>query len=225
MKENEILDRGFEKIGENLYRDEKNGIIFCQHNGQIVPVRSLEPEEAKRVCDYQKYKQKIDEEFKKAKEPEPVEEDDEPDNQIMEVEEPKGGLIQPAGDIDEIASLYEQYDQLKDKIIKDEDKMTIHGDPFTKKSGWRKIATAFNISDELVSKEKQEIDEGVKWTVEVVAKAPNGRTSHGLGMCSNDEEGKGDSKEHDILATAHTRAKNRAISDLLGGEVSAEEVK
>ncbi|PNX46582.1 MAG: hypothetical protein BV457_07445 [Thermoplasmata archaeon M9B1D] len=48
------------------------------------------------------------------------------------------------------------------------------------------------------------------------------------GPCSDDCSGKKHfaHPEHDIHATAHTRAKNRAISDLIaGGEVSAEEVE
>jgi hypothetical protein len=47
----------------------------------------------------------------------------------------------------------------------------------------------------------------------------------GIGTCSTTER-KFSKPEHDILAIAHTRAKNRAISDLIGlGEVSAEELE
>jgi len=82
----------------------------------------------------------------------------------------------------------------------------------------------------------------------VEAVAPNGRTAIGWGSCSIEERAHQDDKidgkgkvicpgpcdgrkhfsnpDHDVPATAHTRAKNRAISDLIGaGEVSAEEIE
>ncbi|MGH2746154.1 MAG: hypothetical protein ACRDN8_27415 [Thermoleophilaceae bacterium] len=83
--------------------------------------------------------------------------------------------------------------------------------PFLKKSGWRKIARAFNLSFERVRSEAD-------------------RDEHGDGYCSSEEKRfqswRGKQKlENDLRATATTRAKNRAIADLVGmGEVSAEEI-
>ena len=58
----------------------------------------------------------------------------------------------------------------------------------------------------------------------VEAKAPNGRSAVGVGIASIHER-QFSNPEHDIPATAHTRAKNRAFADLFGlGEVSAEEI-
>jgi hypothetical protein len=96
---------------------------------------------------------------------------------------------------------------------------------FLKKSFWRKVATAFNLVDEIISEEKIEEKAGhYKYKFVVRAIAPNGRSSVGVGMCSTSEKDYA-AKEHDIYSTAHTRAKNRAISDLVGGgEVSAEEI-
>ncbi len=115
---------------------------------------------------------------------------------------------------------------------------------FIKKSGWRKLATAFNLSIEIVKEERKEhlameykhkdkitsietIEIKPGFVVEVTAKviAMNGRYMYGLGSCASNE--RDFSKlEHDIRATAETRAKNRAISDLIGGgEVSAEEIE
>lgn len=55
------------------------------------------------------------------------------------------------------------------------------------------------------------------------ATAPNGQYMDGDGACDTWEKGYPNSL-HDTRATAHTRAKNRAISDLAGfGEISAEE--
>jgi len=57
------------------------------------------------------------------------------------------------------------------------------------------------------------------------ATAPNGVYTDGDGHCSIWEDGYSNSY-HNVKSTAFTRAKNRAISDLVGGgEVSADEIK
>jgi hypothetical protein len=106
--------------------------------------------------------------------------------------------------------------------------------PFIKKSGWRKLATAFNISVEIIKEDRKEHtirDTAGKeipyFVVEVTAKAVamNGRYMQATGSCASNER-TFSKLEHDIRATAETRAKNRAISDLIGGgEVSAEELE
>jgi hypothetical protein len=105
--------------------------------------------------------------------------------------------------------------------------------PFLKKSGWRKIARAFNLSFERLSSLVERTEDGspVRAEVWIRAVAPNGQYGDGDGYCSI-EEGRfqttgGRAKlENDLRATATTRAKNRAISDLVGmGEVSAEEIE
>ena len=236
MNEKEILEKADEKVGENVYR--ANGDYFTQYQGELMNVREIDDETLKTICEYDAIPDESDERQEEltVEEVQHVEEDEEPvrgteTGQIVEVDgqEYQGGLIQPADDIEKVADLYEKYDEIKSRIISDEDKQTIntkHGkETFTTKSGWRKIATAFSISDKIANKEREELENGgVKWTVEVVAQAPNGRKSHGIAMCSSDEYSY-DKKEHDILATAHTRAKNRAVSDFLGGEPSAEEMR
>lgn len=126
----------------------------------------------------------------------------------------------------------------------DYQKVTINGKPkpFKKKSAWRKIATAFNISDDIFEKEiiRDDNYQIISATFYVIATAPNGR--HGIGSASCaifDKINKKDTEqpsnfelrkrfnnaENDVIATAHTRAKSRAIADLVGmGEVSAEEL-
>lgn len=114
--------------------------------------------------------------------------------------------------------------------------------PKKKKSAWRKLATAFNISDDIVEEEiiRDEYHRIISAKFVVKATLPNGRYGMGLGDCSiYDKIKKDDDKEptpfelrkrfnnaeHDVISTAHTRAKSRAISDLVGGgEVSAEEL-
>ena len=113
---------------------------------------------------------------------------------------------------------------------------------FKKKSAWRKIATAFNISDEVIEKEiiRDDNYQIISATFYVKATAPNGRSGIGTASCSifdkisakdtdqpsNFELRKRfNNAENDVISTAHTRAKSRAISDLVGmGEVSAEEM-
>ena len=229
MKEKEIEKKGYKKKGDNLYL--KDGIYYVQDFGEMVEIGSMDAGAVRQIADYDRYlelagNKKNDVQDIEAETVEETEEKIYQSSKIVEAEpvDQSAGLIQPAATGDEIAELYNKYDEIKSKIITDNDKMSMRGQTFTKKSGWRKIATAFNISDTIIKKERDEIPEGVKWTVEVEAVAPNGRRSHGIGMCDSAESGKSGTKEHDILATAHTRAKNRAISDLLGGEVSAEEM-
>lgn len=105
-------------------------------------------------------------------------------------------------------------------------------DSFVKKSGWRKIAKAFGLSVSRVESGVERDAEGnpVRAFAVYRATAPNGQSQDGDGYCSADEprfqNERGRQKlENDMRATATTRAKNRAISDLVGmGEVSAEEM-
>lgn len=175
------------------------------------------------------------------------------------VPDSENSLVKPVDDIDAVVDIYEQFDEIKEKLLDDPDIQTISTgrgkQRFVTKSGWRKIATAFNLSVDIVNKEK-EISEGVMtWRVEARATAPNGKTVTSWSSCSSNEsnhmekfqqgadearsrddvfkvEGKyrrlkppREVAEHNILTTAETRAKNRAISDLVGGgEVSKEEI-
>lgn len=142
-------------------------------------------------------------------------------------------------DVDGAKKFWENYQQLTESIL---DASDYQGGQFKKKSAWRKYATAFNISDEIINEETTTDEKGriLSSKFYVKATAPNGRSSMGVGVCSlYDKITKRDTTEptefelrkrfsnaeHDIPATAHTRAKNRAISDLIGaGEVSAEEM-
>lgn len=102
--------------------------------------------------------------------------------------------------------------------------------PFKKKTAWRKLATAYNLSDSILKEERKEYLVGTPkqyFVIEVTAecKAKNGRVTTGTGSCASNERGFAH-LEHDVRSTAHTRAKNRAISDMIGaGEVSAEEIE
>lgn len=164
-------------------------------------------------------------------------------------------LVRPVDDIEEVAELYDQFETIKDKLLDSGDTTSIQSNIHVNKSGWRKIATAFNLSVEVIDSELWEEDGIVKARVLARATAPNGKVSTEIAMCASNEsnhmeagkpsEGEPEDhpdyfhidgkwrrlkdprevNEHNILATAATRAKNRAISDCVGGgEVSAEEI-
>jgi hypothetical protein len=139
-------------------------------------------------------------------------------------------------DPDTLLQSFEEYQGLLQRLLTNDD---WQGRPnqlgsFVKKKGWRKIATAFDLDVTVIpgmSKiEREEDGSPIRAEVWIRAIAPSGRTMDGDGYCSVTEprfaEAKGRQKlENDLRATATTRAKNRAISDLIGmGDVSAEEV-
>ena len=87
------------------------------------------------------------------------------------------------------------------------------------------VSIFFNLSLELREEKRAEDKNGV-FTYKFVyrAKAPNKAFVDGTGTCSSNEKGLLKT-EHNTRAIAETRAKNRAIADLVAfGEVSAEEV-
>lgn len=98
---------------------------------------------------------------------------------------------------------------------------------FLKRSGWRKIALWFGLNLET---QREEIDRDVnghplRARVVYRAIASDGRYADGEGGCDTTERNI-QKPEHDLLATAATRAVNRAISNLVGlGEVSADEIE
>ena len=146
-------------------------------------------------------------------------------------------------DVDGAAAFMQNYQELVKALLDKSDYQQINGVPKKKKSAWRKLATAFNISDDIVEKEiiREEDHQIISAWFVVKATLPNGRYGIGVGDCSIfDKINKKDAEmpsnfelrkrftnaEHDVLTTAHTRAKSRAISDLVGGgEVSAEELE
>lgn len=146
-------------------------------------------------------------------------------------------------DVESAKAFMKNYQEVVEALLDDNDYQKIGKNKFKKKSAWRKLQTAFNISDSIV-KEETEVDENnqiISSKFYVQATLPNGRSSVGVGVCSIfDKITKKDAAqpsnfalrnrfnnaEHDVPSTAHTRAKSRAISDLIGaGEVSAEEME
>ena len=155
--------------------------------------------------------------------------DDEAENRGLAVYQAPAqtpGFLLPLGSAQEARAAIQAYEALKSAIVQPDDVQVIQGRKFLKKSFWRRVAACFGLSLELVSEERLILDGRLAYRATYRAIAPNGRTMDSDGMCSTAEQGHGGWPEHNVRATAHTRAKNRAISDLVGGgEVSAEEMQ
>ncbi|MCK5216621.1 MAG: hypothetical protein KAJ93_02470 [Methanosarcinales archaeon] len=134
-------------------------------------------------------------------------------------------IVRPAITAQDAIAAWKEFQNLKTAILDKTDIMVIQGNNYTKKAGWRKFATFYNLTDKITEETRTPTENGsFLWKIKVECTAPNGRTTEGVAMCSSTEKS-GKRIEHDTYATAHTRAKNRAISDMIAaGEVSAEEI-
>lgn len=125
-----------------------------------------------------------------------------------------------------------EWEALKQAIARPED---IHEEErggkkirFYKKSFWRRAATFLNLSVNAVAGSERFDLFGQTRVASVAYEASvgNGRRVSGDGHCGNDERGKERWTTANLLATAHTRAYNRAVSNCIGGgEVSADELE
>ena len=135
-------------------------------------------------------------------------------------------VVRPMVSAQEALAVWNEFQTLKKAILEPSDFQRIGQKDYMKKSAWRKFANCFNLNDKIIEETQIPHADGVGWTwkLKVLCTAPNGRTCEGVGVCSTSERNFSH-LEHDTYATAHTRAKNRAISDMVAaGEVSAEEV-
>lgn len=160
-------------------------------------------------------------------------------------------LVRPAAGLEDIAQAFDDYQSLTKSLLDDSDYQAIADRKFPKRSAWRKLAVAFGVSFNIVERTHDRGPDGRIQRSEFIVRAlaPNGRYADGWGACSAFERccprdcrrrhqhcpsAQGEPcegtlhfthAEHDIPATAETRAKNRAAADLFGmGAVSAEEV-
>lgn len=133
--------------------------------------------------------------------------------------------VQPLVTPEQAADAWRLFLELKEKLLTSDDYQKISGKKFITKSGFRKIAVAFNLSDSILESERIDREDGsFYWRIVVEVEADNGRRSTGVAICDSKER-KFAHMEHDVFATCHTRAKNRAISDMVaGGVASAEEM-
>src|SRR5437763_5265540 len=141
------------------------------------------------------------------------------------------GVIRPVASAEEVLAAWQQFQELKRSMLTLDDYQEIQGRARIKKSGWRKIAAAFGISDQILREERREHGTPGQpghyfvWEISSRAIAPNGRYVDAVGSCASNER-RFAHTDHDVRAVAHTRSKNRAVADLVGGgEVSAEEIE
>ena len=155
--------------------------------------------------------------------------------------------------IDKTIQEWEAYQELTCRLLDDSDYQSVGSKRFKKKSAWRKYAKAFHISDQVTFEKIERDERGFPLFARIRVRAthvPSGRYAeadhecHVFERCCPAAEGQPCTKKGyhthctkgcngkihwshpgDLPATATTRAKNRAISDLIGaGEVSAEEM-
>jgi hypothetical protein len=144
--------------------------------------------------------------------------------------ERRSEVIRPL-DADQLVESFSEYQGLLPRILDASDYQQAEaGKRFVKKSGWRKIATAFDLDVQILAEEVERDDDGRILRAKTTARAtaPSGRVMDGDGYCTINEftgrRATNPKLENDLRGTAATRAKNRAISDLVGmGDVSAEE--
>jgi len=145
---------------------------------------------------------------------------------MSEKQEQEIQVVQPIASIELLKKSFQDFEKLKAELLTDDDWQQIGEKRHIRRSGFRKIALAFGLSDVIVEQARTDRpDETFTWRIRARAFAKNGRSAEGVGACDSRERNFAH-LEHDVYATAHTRAKSRAISDLVaGGAVSAEEVE
>lgn len=161
-------------------------------------------------------------------------------------------IVRPVVDVEQVLAAVKAFKEIKQKVL-DKKKDFIYigtdgkpntqgrGEPYIKKSGWRTVALAFNLSISvgIGRKEWYEDSHGTYyvWRYPITVAANNGRSVSSEGICSSRnkffalrKQKDGSYKyiepyEPDIMLTAQTVGINRAISDMVGsGEVSGEEM-
>jgi hypothetical protein len=122
----------------------------------------------------------------------------------------------PLVNVEEALDAWRQYQDLINALIKTNDIVVVNNVPKARKSGINKIARFFGYSVEIIRAYKEDLpDGGFVWRVWAKAIAPNGRFRVAGAACSSKER-RFAHLEHDVLATAETRAKKRAIEELAG---------
>lgn len=133
-------------------------------------------------------------------------------------------LLKPIASIDRIIEAIREYGLLKSKLLGEHDYQVIRGKKYIKKSGFRKLSTAFGISTQIMREHRLDFADYFVYEITVRAIASNGRYIETCSSCASNER-EFAHPENDTRATAQTRASNRAIADLIGSsETSAEEM-
>lgn len=145
-------------------------------------------------------------------------------NNTLVPQETEQIVLKPVSSIENIIWAYREYNRLKESLLIESDYQLIKGKKCIKKSWFRKLATAFGISTEIVRENRINFEKYFVYEITVRATSPSGRYSEACSSCASNEKDF-THIENDVRATAQTRWTNRAIADLIGSwEVSAEEL-
>ena len=144
---------------------------------------------------------------------------------------PKLEVAEVELDLAKAKEVWREFESFKEKLLDDGDRYEVKGKRRLNRRGCAKLATVFSLSE---PEQPQVItvplsDKHVGFITVTAMKTPDGRISFGVGGCTTNEILRKDQENarafHDAVAISHTRAKERAISDLVGGgEVTAEEI-
>ncbi|KQK21545.1 hypothetical protein BRADI_1g61440v3 [Brachypodium distachyon] len=109
---------------------------------------------------------------------------------------------------------FKKYQEVAVSILDKSDWTLISGNPYLKKSGWRKLSCFFNISFE-IKDHSIEFDDSRNVNSAAFLVRASMQFSDGWGSCDRREK-RFNKPNNDIPSTAETRAKNKACQDLLG---------
>lgn len=155
-------------------------------------------------------------------------------NKPAVVKQQQPGIIMPAVTAQEAVQAFRAYQELKNAVGDPEDFQTItdkkgNTSTFPKKSFVRKIQRFFEISCQIIQDEPLYDKKGervIAWLAKVRAvHTPTGAFQEADGSCGIEEKPEKQQTLHNLRSHAVTRAKNRAVMDLVGfGDVTAEEI-
>ncbi len=135
----------------------------------------------------------------------------------------ESGIVQAAASVEELKAAMEIYQKLLKELLDETDVVAIKEKKYIKKSGWLKLAKAFNLSIKVIDERKEifENPKGYAYHITVRCIAPNGREVEDLGSCDTSE--KTEDSEHVIRTMAKTRATSRVIAAMIGASESPAE--
>ena len=153
----------------------------------------------------------------------------EPEPKSMVAAPPRAGIVGLAADIKDLKKHFDQFTQLKQELLTEDDYYEIKTKNGTEKaigkSGWYKFGVAFNITTIIVHQTKEWLDQAKGlyfYKTKVQGIAPNGRIAEDIGICDNTENDRKGESEHVISAMSITRAKERVYITLLGAPEKGE---
>ncbi|MFQ6033382.1 MAG: hypothetical protein ACE5KR_00795 [Candidatus Bipolaricaulia bacterium] len=134
-------------------------------------------------------------------------------------------------DLEKAQEVWREFESFKEKLLDDRDRYEVKGKRWLNRQGCAKLATVFSLSE---PEQPQVItvplnDKHVGFITITAVETPGRRRAFGVGGCTTHEILTKDQRNrrafHDAVAVSHTRAKERAIADLVGGgELTAEEI-